>query len=345
MNNLKEKSIEIKKNTETSAIEKQNINKQINTKAGYVAIIGKPNAGKSTLMNALIGAKLSIVTPKPQTTRKRVLGILTEENVQIIFLDTPGILNPKYKMQSAMMDYVHNSIIEADCVVFIYDVTRYNFKRPIPSELFTIIKNIKQNNSKNDVSKQNIPKNNISKDKNIIMLLNKLDLLKDRKEVLPMIATFTDMQLFSDIIPISALKKSNISNIIETITQYIPTVPFYYDAELLSTQPERFFVSEIIRENVFISYSDEIPYSTEIYITDFKEREFGKWYISAEIIVEKDSQKAIMIGKNGEKLKKVMEHSRHSIEEHLQMPIYIDVFVKVREKWRNNSNLLRSYGY
>lgn len=318
MNNLKEK------NSETSAIEKQNTN----TKAGYVAIIGKPNAGKSTLMNALIGAKLSIVTPKPQTTRKRVLGILTEENVQIIFLDTPGILNPKYKMQSAMMDYVHNSIAEADCLVLIYDVTRYNPKSPIPAELLAIIKNIKQNSSKN-----------------IIMLLNKLDLLSSRKEVLPMIAVFMEMDFFADIIPISALKKSNLDETIKTIAQYIPTLPFYYDAELLSTQPERFFVSEIIRENIFISYSDEIPYSTEVNITDFKEREFGKWYISAEIIVEKDTQKAIMIGKKGEKLKKVMEHSRHSIEEHLQMPIYLDVFVKVREKWRNNSNLLRSYGY
>jgi len=294
------------------------------TKAGYVAIIGKPNAGKSTLMNALIGAKLSIVTAKPQTTRKRVLGILTENNIQIIFLDTPGILNPKYKMQTVMMDYVDNSIIEADCVMFIYDATRFNFRKPFSNELLNILQKTK---------------------KNIILLLNKLDLLKDRKELLPMIDLFSKMNLFSDIIPISALKESNISEIVSTISKYLPHSDFYYDAELLSTQPERFFVSEIIRENIFKSYSDEIPYSCEVNIIEFKEREFEKWFISAEIIVERQTQKGIIIGNKGEKLKKVMEYSRHQIEEHLQNPIYIEVFVKVREKWRDNANFLRSFGY
>jgi GTP-binding protein Era len=314
--------------------EKQNFSESQTpkTKAGYVAIIGKPNAGKSTLMNAIVGAKLSIVTAKPQTTRKRVLGILTENDVQIIFLDTPGILNPKYKMQTVMMDYVDNSIAEADCVMFIYDATRFNSHRPFSNELLDILKNINKNTS---------PKTK----KNIILLLNKFDLLKDRKEVLPMIDLLNKMDLFSDIIPISALKESNIDEIVSTISKYLSYSDFYYDPELLSTQPERFFVSEIIRENIFKSYSDEIPYSCEVNIVDFKEREFDKWFISAEIIVEKQTQKIIIIGSKGEKLKKVMEHSRHQIEEHLQVPTYIEVFVKVREKWRDNANFLRSFGY
>lgn len=298
------------------------------TKAGYVAIIGRPNAGKSTLMNSLIKAKLSIVTPKPQTTRKRVLGILTEKNAQIIFLDTPGILNPKYQMQAMMMEYVYTSVSEAECVIYIYDISKYNPQKPLPTEILEMLKNISVQNKKH-----------------IIMLLNKLDLLKNRKEALPIIDTFHKMDLFSDIIPLSALKESNTDDVIHTIIQYLPESPFYYDPELLSIQPERFFVSELIRENIFIAYSDEIPYSTEVNIIEFKEREFGKWYIHAEIIVEKQTQKGIIIGNKGEKLKKTMEYSRMAIEEHLQQPVYLEVFVKVREKWRNNSNYLRSFGY
>ena len=303
------------------------ITKPVVTKSGYVAIIGIPNAGKSTLMNAIIGSKLSIVTPKPQTTRKRVLGIYSDENTQIIFLDTPGILTPKYKMQSAMMDYVSHSIDEADCIIYIYDVSKYKPQNAIKQNIKNILTKINSSNKK------------------IICLLNKLDLLRDVKEILPIIADMNSLNLFSDIIPISALKESNIKDVIKTITNYLPNNNFYYDAELLSTQPERFFVSEIIRENIFFAYNEEIPYSTEVNIVEFKEREYGKWYINAEIIIEKNSQKGIIIGKNGEKLKSLMEHSRKAIEEHLQVGVYLEVFVKVRPKWRNNSTYLKSFGY
>jgi len=258
----------------------------IETKAGYVAIIGKPNAGKSTLMNSLIGANLSIITHKPQTTRKRVLGIYTEGNTQIVFLDTPGVLTPKYEMQESMMRYVRNSIEEADCLILIYDITKFNKLDPIPEELLEFFKDTR---------------------KKIILILNKIDLLKDVKETLPIIATFDKMQLFADIIPV--------------ISEYIPKSHFYYDKELLSTQPERFFVSEIIREAILLSYHEEIPYSTEVHIVDFKERDFGKWYINAEIIVEKQTQKKIIIGSNGEKLKTVLERARKNIEEHLEQEI------------------------
>ena len=296
------------------------------TKAGYVAIIGKPNAGKSTLMNAIVGAKLSIVTPKPQTTRKRVLGIYSDDNMQIVFLDTPGILSPKYKMQEAMMNYVSSSVYEADCVIYICDASKYKEGQ------------LKQGSIKNTLAK-------IQKDKKIICILNKLDLLRDVKETLPMIAEMNSLELFSDIIPISALKENNIKNVVDTISNYLPVMPFYYDAEMLSTQPERFFVSEIIRERIFLSYGEEIPYSTEVNIIEFKEREVGKWYINVEIIIEKTSQKGIIIGKNGEKLKSLLADSRHAIEEHLQVGVYLEAFVKVRPKWRNSNTFLKSFGY
>jgi GTP-binding protein Era len=314
---------------------------QTTTKAGYVAIIGRPNAGKSTLMNAIIGDKLSIVTPKPQTTRKRVLGIFTMDEAamldkyhlqfptQMVFLDTPGILNPRYKMQSKMMDYVHNSIQEADCIVCLFDVTRFQKEQPLSDDAVKMLHNIKRQ----------FPT------KSILLLLNKIDLLDDAKQVLPMIASFESSGFFVDIIPFSALRKNNIEDIVSTIAKYIPQAPFYFDAELLSIQPERFFVSEIIRENVFLMYSNEIPYSTEVSIIEFKERELGKWFISAEIIVERDSQKGIIIGKGGEKLRRLMERSREAIEAHLQMPVYVEVYVKVRPKWRNNETYLRSFEY
>ncbi len=297
----------------------------VQTKAGYVAIIGKPNAGKSTLMNSIIGTKLSIVTAKPQTTRKRILGIYSEDNVQVVFLDTPGIINPKYEMQKTMMGYVDKSVEESDAILVLIDLTKFeNFESYFSSEL-------------TDVLKKSIrPK---------ILLINKIDTYKDVKDVLPLIKSISELALFNEIFPISALKGENLKTLIPTIAKYLPTSEFYYDPELLSTQPERFFVSEIIREQVFILYSKEIPYSTEIAIVEFKERENGKWYISAEIIIERRTQKRIIIGEKGAKLKEVGERSRKAIEEHLGVPVYLDIFVKVREKWRNSTGMLKSFGY
>jgi GTP-binding protein Era len=230
-------------------------------------------------------------------------------------------------MQSAMMDYISHSIDEADCIIYICDITKYKSQNPIPKNVENILKKINLSNKK------------------IICILNKFDLLTDIKETLPIIADMHSLNLFSDIIPTSALKKNNLKDVIGTIINYLPNSQFYYDAEMLSTQPERFFVSEIIRENIFFAYSDEIPYSTEVNIVEFKEREVGKWYINAEIIIEKNSQKGIIIGKNGEKLKTLVEHSRKAIEEHLQVGVYLEVFVKVRAKWRNDTTFLKSFGY
>ncbi len=298
----------------------------MSTKSGYVAIIGKPNAGKSTLMNALMGLKLSIVTDKPQTTRKRVLGIYSDADTQIIFLDTPGILKPRYELQKSMMKYVDDAAEEADILAVMIDLPKYT-KDPenyFSTEFLEIIQKIKR------------PK---------ILVINKIDLTENVKSVLPVIEETAKTGYFDEIVPISALKASNLAQLIEAIDKHLPKGPFYYDPELLSTQPQKFFVSEIIREQVFKEYQQEIPYSTEVNVVEFKERETGKWYISAEIIVERSTQKGIIIGAKGSKLKKVGKKSRIEIEDYLQMPVYLDLFVKVREKWRNNKNLLRSYGY
>ncbi len=295
------------------------------TKAGFVAIIGKPNAGKSTLMNSIIGEKLSIVTPKPQTTRKRVLGIYTEANTQIVFTDTPGVLKPRYELQEAMMGYVSESIEAADLLLLLFDVGQFSLERNIFHQSFLSM-----------LEKANKP---------IVLLLNKIDLVKDKKELLPMIAHFQGYKLFNEIVPISAIDSSSSNALLPIISSYLPESPFYYDEDMLSTQNQRFFVSELLRECIFKSYSEEIPYSTEVAIMEFKEREEGKWYISAEIIVERDTQKGIIIGKAGAKLKEVGTNARLAIEEHLDMPVFVELFVKVRENWRSKKHLLKSYGY
>jgi GTP-binding protein Era len=295
------------------------------TKAGYCAIIGKPNSGKSTLLNSITGAKLSIVTPKAQTTRKRVLGIFSSDTTQVIFLDTPGLLKPKYKMQDKMMDYVDTSTVEADVVTFIIDVEKFrDFKSYFKGEHLQKFMNI---------------------NKPIIVLLNKMDLMIDKRNILPIIAEVNKNLKCHSIIPISALKNEHLDLFIKEIENFLPEGPFLYDPEQLSTLPERFFVSELIREVVFKKFYDEVPYSAEVNITEFKEREMGKWFISAEIIVERDTQKAMIIGKYGDKIKEVGELARNEIEKHLEMGIYLELFVKVRKNWKDNPTFLRSYGY
>ena len=294
-------------------------------KAGFVAIVGKPNAGKSTLMNAIIGSKLSIITPKPQTTRKKVLGIYTENNTQIVFLDTPGLLKPKYEMQKSMMEYVDSALTSSDVLAVILDIQKIDLQKPVfPKIILESIEKVK------------IPK---------ILILNKVDLIQEKKQILPAMFAFDSLKIFDEIIPLSASENDNTDALIQTIEKFLPENEFYYDEDLLSTQPQKFFVSEIIRENIFMEFEEEIPYSTEVHIVEFKEHESGKWYISAEIIVERDTQKAIIIGKKGTKLKDVGEKSRFAIEEYLEQGIFLELFVKVRHKWRNNKSNLKFYGY
>jgi GTP-binding protein Era len=294
-------------------------------RTGYVSLIGKPNAGKSSLTNAILGTKLSIVTHKPQTTRKSVLGIYTDEENQMIFLDTPGILEVKYELHKTMMGYVASAVADADIVTLIVDVSRFTTL----DEYFNL-------EFLEDLKKIN---------KTRILVLNKIDLFEDVKKVLPIIEAFNDLKMFKEIIPMSASKTANIEAFLEAVKEYLPEGEFLYDPELLSTQNQRFFVSEIIREQIFKCYQDELPYSSEVVVTDFKERKNGKWFIQAEILVERQSQKGIIIGAKGEKLKFVAEKARHEIETHLQQPIYLEIFVKVRENWRSSEQFLRTLGY
>lgn len=297
----------------------------MNTKAGFVAIIGRPNSGKSTLMNSILGTKLSIVTRKAQTTRKRVIGIYSDDNLQLVFIDTPGIINPKYQLQKTMMEYVEETLKDADIILLVIDSLKFHTTEEFFSEeTLEAIKTAKQ------------PK---------IAVFNKIDLLDDIKLLLPKIDELSKLEIFDEIVPVSAKKLSGVDTITNVLSRYTPENEFYYDPEHISTQQERFFVAEIIREQIFKFYSEEVPYSTEVQIMEFKEREMGKWYISANIIVEKKSQKIILIGENGQKIKQLGKRARIQIENFLEMPVYLELFVKVREKWRNDKKRLKSFGY
>ena len=291
-------------------------------RAGYVAIVGEPNVGKSTLLNALLDQKLSIVSRRPQTTRQRVLGILSTNDTQIVFLDTPGLLRPKYLLHEKMVHSAELALRDADIVLLLTEASRGT---ELPSEVEEAL-------SKVDSSKK------------LLLLINKVDTI-DRAQVLPMIDHFSKTGKFSDIIPISALKGENLPELLRTIVHYLPFHPPYYPPDAVSEQPERFFAAELIREKIFTLFREEVPYSTAVAIVEFKEREQGKTYINADIIVERDSQKGILIGKGGAALKKIGQMARVDIEHMVGRPVFLELHVKVREHWRENEGLLRRLGY
>ncbi|OGV03135.1 MAG: GTPase Era [Ignavibacteria bacterium RIFOXYB2_FULL_36_7] len=297
----------------------------MNTKSGYVAILGLPNAGKSTLMNALLGQKLSITTSKPQTTRKQILGILSSENYQAIFLDTPGIIKPGYLLQEKMMEAVSRSVKNADIIVLIIDVSSDPEGKQTLNNIFIAEK----------VSNTEKP---------FLLLLNKIDLTQQEK-VRNLISKLEPLNKFNKIIPVSALLNFNIEEVLGSIVELLPEGPKYYPDDIVADENERFFVSEIVREKVFELYKEEIPYGTEVIIVDFKEREDKKDYILAEVIVERESQKGILIGKKGAALKKLGLDARKSVEEFLQKEVYLELKVKVKNKWRSDEKQLRSFGY
>ena len=294
-------------------------------KSGFVSIVGKPNVGKSTLMNALIGEKLSITTNKPQTTRKKILGILSTEDYQIIFQDTPGILNPEYLLQERMLEYIYQSVKDSELILFIIDINA-------------------DPNGSQTLSDERVAKIFENTQLKKILLINKID-LSNQNVVESLIKDLSAKGIFEKIIPISAAEGFNLSSVTESILEFLPEHPKYYPDDQLSDENERFFVSEIIREKVFERYRDEIPYSTEVIIAEYKERENAKDFISAEIVVEKDSQKPIIIGNKGEAIKILGQEARGAIEKFLHHEVYLELRVKVREKWRSNPNMLKSFGY
>jgi GTP-binding protein Era len=295
------------------------------TKAGFVTIIGKPNVGKSTLTNKLLGEELSIITSKPQTTRKRILGILTEDDYQIIFLDTPGILDPKYLMQKKLSEFISASVKDADILVFM--ITLKNVDKEI--------KIFEDEKMHGFISAKNRRK---------ILVLNKID-LSNEKIVMKAISAFEEMNIFDRIIPISASEGYNLESLKDALLEYLPIHPKFYPDDQLTDEPEKFFVSEKIREKILQIYHDEIPYSVEVVIEEFKERERGKDYISALIIVERESQKPIILGKKGETIKKLGNAARSSIENFLMREVYLELRVKVSENWRKDENALKRFGY
>jgi len=298
---------------------------ETDNKTGYVAILGLPNSGKSTLLNALLGQKLSITTSKPQTTRKRILGILSEENYQIIFLDTPGILSPSYLLQEKMMEDVKLSLDDADVIILIIDVKEDPQAETLLNQEFV----------KEQVAKSRKPK---------LLVLNKVDLITQEK-VTELIKYFERQKIFEEIIPISASQNFNILRVRDEIIRFLPEGPKLFPDEQVTDENERFFVSELIREKLLELYQDEIPYSCEVLIADFKERETNKDFISVEIVVERDSQKAIIIGKGGAAIKKLGQVARESVEEFLQKEVFLELRVKVRKKWRSDENMLKYFGY
>ncbi len=289
-------------------------------RAGYAALIGKPNAGKSTLMNALLNIKLSIISARPQTTRRRVLGILTNDSMQVVFMDTPGLLKPKYQLQKKMMEYVDLALHDADVLILLIDVT----DKAHPPNL-----------EWQKLNPKKLP---------VILVLNKIDLIS-KADLLPLIDTYQKFYKFEAIIPISALNSDGLDPLKSALEQQIPLSPPFYPPDVITDQPERFFVAELIREKIFRLFYQEIPYSTEVVIEEFKERKKGKDFISALVIVERRSQKGILIGKDGTSLKKIGSLARREIEEFLGRPVFLELRVKVQEDWRKNDAKLRRLGF
>ncbi len=302
-----------------------------NFRAGFVAIIGEPNVGKSTLMNALIGQKISIVTPKPQTTRHKILGIYSQEDFQTIFLDTPGLLKPKYLLHEAMMKFAQSAIEDADIVLFMIEANDPKMSKEIEHDV--AFEKLSQRDAFGKKSEQPV-----------YLVINKVDMIK-KQDVLPIIAFYSKKYPFKEIFPISALKSEGTDELLKVIAKALPEHPPFYPLDVVSEHSERFFVSEIIREKIFKKFKEEVPYSTTVEIVDFKEQKGKKDVINAEIYVERESQKGILIGKNGAALKDIGQLARKDIEVFLARPVYLELHVKVREKWRENKQWLDRLGY
>ncbi len=289
-------------------------------RAGYIAVLGLPNAGKSTLLNEILDEKLSIVSRRPQTTRRSVLGIHNQPGSQMIFIDTPGILDPDTQLQKNMMGYVKTAIEDADVILYLVDVSQRKLDPEIISSHLDKVK------------------------KPVILGLNKIDLVK-RQLLLPLIADLAALHPFKAVVPISALKNDGIDLVVKEMAALLPESPPYYPTDQLSDQQTRFFVAEIIREKIFTLFSQEIPYATHIDIEEYKERANGKDYIRAAIIVEKKSQKGIIIGKGGEALKRASKWAREEIERFVDKEVYLELHVKVVADWRKKSSQLKQMGY
>ena len=288
-------------------------------RAGFVNIIGNPNVGKSTLMNALVGEKLSIVTAKAQTTRHRIMGIVNGDDWQIVYSDTPGILRPNYRLQQNMLNFVDTAIGDADIILYVTDVVEKQDKN---EEYIAKLRNVE------------CP---------VILVINKID-ISTQEHVMDLIGWWQEQLPKAEILPASAQEKFNLDNIFDAILEKLPEAPAWYDKDTFTDKNMRFFASEILREKIFLNYSQEVPYCCEVEIEEFKEGS-ERYDISAVIYVMRESQKGIIIGKGGQSLKKTGTQARLEMEDFFQKKIFLRIFVKVDPDWRENKKELRRFGY
>ncbi|MDE5972233.1 MAG: GTPase Era [Muribaculaceae bacterium] len=298
-----------------------NTENQADHKAGFVNIVGNPNVGKSTLMNDLVGERMSIITNKAQTTRHRITGIVNTDEYQIVFSDTPGVLKPRYKLQESMLQFSEGALTDADVLLYVTDVV----EDPEKNSDFLA-----------KVSKEKVP---------VLLAINKIDLLGTEGDKLECIVGEWQKRLpNAEIFPVSATEKFNVDNLMKRIVELLPPSPPYFGKDALTDKPARFFVTEIIREKILLNYDKEVPYSTEVIVEKFDEKD-ASIHIMAVIYVERDSQKGILIGKGGAMLKRVGTQARKDIETFFGKKVYLELFVKVEPNWRNRDNKLKAFGY
>ena len=288
-------------------------------KAGFVNIVGNPNVGKSTLMNLLVGERISIATFKAQTTRHRIMGILNTDDAQIVFSDTPGVLKPNYKLQEAMLRFSRSALRDADVLLYVTDMVE------TPEKNSDFI---------DEVRKLDVP---------ILVLINKID-LSNQAELVKRVEQWHEIIPEAEILPISAIAKFNVDTVMRRIMELLPPSPPYFDKDALTDKPARFFVTEIIREKILLHYDEEIPYVCEAAVEYFKEKD-NSIYIKALIFVERDSQKGIIIGHEGAALKRVATDARRELEQFFGKRIFLEIYVKVDKDWRNSDKQLRRFGY
>lgn len=288
-------------------------------KAGFVNIVGNPNVGKSTLMNVLVGERISIATFKAQTTRHRIMGIYNTEDMQIVFSDTPGVLKPNYKLQESMLNFSNSALSDADVLLYVTDVVE------TPDKNGEFIQKVRQ---------QSAP---------VLLLINKID-LTDQEKLVKLVEEWKELLPQAEIIPISAANKFNVDYVMKRIKELLPDSPPYFDKDQWTDKPARFFVTEIIREKILLYYDKEIPYSVEVSVEQFKE-DAKMIHIHAVIYVERDSQKGIIIGKQGKALKKVASEARRELERFFGKTVFLETYVKVDKDWRSSDKELRNFGY
>lgn len=288
-------------------------------KAGFVNIVGNPNVGKSTLMNLLMGERISIATFKAQTTRHRIMGIINSDDAQIVFSDTPGVLKPNYKLQEEMLAFSTSALQDADVLLYVTDVV----EKPDKNSDFL-----------DKVKKMDVP---------VLLLINKID-ISNQKDLEALVSLWHESLPKAEIYPISAKAKFNVDNVLQRIKELLPPSPPYFGKDQWTDKPARFFVTEIIREKILLYYDKEIPYAVEVAVEQFKESEHNI-HINAVIYVERDSQKGIIIGHRGTALKKVSTEARRTLKKFFGKSIYLEIFVKVDKDWRNNTKRLEAYGY